>query len=60
MRKAMGAICGSITAIGAVLCVLATELPMIPAYTAWQIVGLSLVCMGVWPMAAMILWEVRK
>ena len=56
----MGAICGSITAIGAVLCILSTELPMIPAYTAWQIVGLSLVCMGVWPMVAMCLWEVRR
>lgn len=55
-----GAVCGSITAIGTVMTVLATELPMIPSHTAWQIIGLSLVCMGVWPMAAMCIREAKE
>ena len=45
-----GAICGTLTAIGSFVCIIASELPFIPHDTAWRIVGLTCVCAGVFPM----------
>ena len=46
MRK--GAIYGTMAGLGTVAIVLAEELPAVPAATAWQIIGLVLVCVGAW------------
>lgn len=46
MRK--GAIYGTMAGLGSVAIVLAEELPAVPAATAWQIIGLVLVCIGAW------------
>lgn len=63
MRKfktLIGAVCGTMAAIGMILCVLATEFPVMPSFIAWRIVGLALVCMGVWPMAVLALMEADR
>ena len=54
-----GAICGSLTAVGSVICVLATELPTVPHDSAWRIVGLIMVFAGVLPMMISLLREAK-
>ena len=56
----MGAICGTLTAIGSAICIVAGELPFIPHDMAWRIVGLVMVCAGVWPMMFKLLREAEK
>lgn len=55
-----GAICGTLTAIGSVMCILATELPAVPHDMDWRIIGWIMVCAGVWPMAYTLLKEVER
>ena len=60
IKKMMGAICGTLAAVGMVICVVATECPVMPSFMAWRIVGLSLICMGIWPMAAIVILEADR
>ena len=55
--KVLGAVCGALTVTGAVICIASTELPVMPSFMAWRIVGLSMVCMGVWPMVLIAILE---
>lgn len=55
-----GAICGTLTALGTVMCVLATELPIIPHDAAWRAVGIALASAGVLTMLIDSLKEMRE